>query len=79
MQDDILERGLDLMLYGMGTVIVFLTLLVIATILMSAGIRRFLPEPAKPTPAPAAPQGAADPKLQAIIKAAIEQHRARRR
>lgn len=79
MQQDILQQGVDLMLFGMGTVFVFLTLLVIGTTIMSAFIQRFLPEPEPapaPAPQPAAPAGVTDPKLLAIIKAAVDQHRA---
>lgn len=35
MQTSLIDQGLDLMLYGMGTVFVFLTILVFATALMS--------------------------------------------
>ena len=45
MDSDIVHQGLELMLFGMGTVIGFLALLVIATTGMSAFITRFLPEP----------------------------------
>ena len=81
MQESILQQGVDLMLFGMGTVFVFLTVLVIATTIMSSLIARFFPEPEVPmTPRPqAAPAGVNDPKLLAIIKAAVDQHRAKRK
>ena len=41
MGSELLEQGLELMLAGMGTVFVFLTLLVFATSAMSALVRRF--------------------------------------
>lgn len=77
MQETIMQQGVDLMLFGMGTVFVFLTVLVIATTIMSSVVQRFFPEPEPvlPAPKPAAPTGVTDPKLLAIIKAAIEQHR----
>lgn len=77
MQETIMQQGLDLMLFGMGTVFVFLTVLVIATTIMSSAVQRFFPEPepALPSPNATAPTGVNDPKLLAIIKAAIEQHR----
>ncbi|MYM61769.1 OadG family protein [Pseudomaricurvus sp. HS19] len=80
MQQGIMQQGVDLMLYGMGTVFVFLTLLVIATAIMSSLVQRFLPEapPVIPAPRPAAaPAGVTDPKLIAVIKAAVDQHRAK--
>lgn len=44
MQDNLIDQGLNLMLYGMGTVFVFLTLLVFATTLMSKVVNRLVPE-----------------------------------
>ncbi len=73
----IMQQGFDLMLFGMGTVFVFLTLLIIAVTIMSAFIAKYLPpmpEPEK-APAPVPTAGVNDPKLIAIIQAAIEQHR----
>ncbi|MBR9912454.1 MAG: hypothetical protein GYB33_19105 [Gammaproteobacteria bacterium] len=79
MQEEILQQGVDLMLFGMGTVFVFLTVLVIATTIMSGVVSRLFPDAVKPLPAAAAPppKAGVDPKLQAIIKAAIEKHRSR--
>lgn len=75
MQEDIIQQGVDLMLYGMGTVFTFLTLLVIITGIMSSVVTRFFPEAEKPlAPAPA---GQVDARTMAVIKAAIEQHRKR--
>lgn len=44
MQDNLIDQGLNLMLYGMGTVFVFLTLLVFATTLMSRVVNRLVTE-----------------------------------
>jgi oxaloacetate decarboxylase gamma subunit len=80
MQETIMQQGVDLMLFGMGTVFVFLTVLVIATTIMSSVISRFFPEPeapAVPQPAAAPAAGVNDPKLLGIIKAAVDQHRAK--
>lgn len=79
MKDTLLEQGIELMLFGMGTVFVFLTVLVIATFAMSTLIGRYLPEEvATPTPSSrATSSGAVDPKVVKIIQAAIEQHRRR--
>lgn len=78
MQANLLERGIELALIGMGTVFVFLTMLVLATLLMSWLIRRLLPEAAA-QPVPAGRKGADDGELVAVIGAAIRHHRARRR
>ena len=44
MQDTLIDQGLNLMLFGMGTVFVFLTILVFATTVMSKLVNRFSPE-----------------------------------
>ncbi|GAA6152373.1 OadG family protein [Pseudoteredinibacter isoporae] len=78
MSASLVQQGIDLMLFGMGTVFVFLTLLVIAVNIMSTVIQKYFPEAepeATPTPASPAPAQVNDPKLIAIIQAAIEQHR----
>ncbi|ROS01353.1 oxaloacetate decarboxylase gamma subunit [Sinobacterium caligoides] len=80
MQESILQQGADLMLYGMGTVFVFLTLLVIVTTLMSSIIQRVAPErPALPVKGMPQPNnkanGQVDPQLTAVITAAIHQYR----
>lgn len=46
-QSELFDSGLTLMYYGMGVVFVFLTLLFILTVLMSAVVRKYLPEPVK--------------------------------
>lgn len=45
METDVLGQGLELLLAGMGTVFVFLTLLVFATSLMSRLVLRWQPPP----------------------------------
>lgn len=81
MQGDIVAQGIELMLYGMGTVILFLGLLVLATTGMSGFISRYFPEPELP-PLTARERGAdksvaaeLDPGVVAVITAAIHQHR----
>jgi len=76
MEGSIIDQGIELMLFGMGTVIVFLTLLVFATGWMTGLVRRWAPE----LPEAAADDSAqvSDPTLLAIISAAIHQHRSRR-
>ncbi|WP_116364594.1 OadG family protein [Parahaliea mediterranea] len=84
MQAGIIDQGLELMLYGMGTVVVFLALLVVATTFMSRLVERFFAEPEVEAPparpvanaASAVPSG--DAQLLAVISAAIHQHRKQR-
>lgn len=80
MQESLINQGFDLMLYGMGTVVAFLAILVVATLGMSWFIRRFFPEAAEPVKAVSSDSDAnlPDARLLAVIKAAIEQHRAKR-
>jgi len=64
MQNSLLDQGLTLMLAGMGTVFVFLTLLVVAMTLMARIVRRLQP----------VPSDASDEEV-AAISAAIALHR----
>jgi oxaloacetate decarboxylase gamma subunit len=66
MQPTLLEQGLMLMLVGMGTVFVFLSILVAGMSLMALIVKRI-------TPAPIG-AGASDEEVAAIA-AAIAQHR----
>lgn len=79
MQDSLIQQGIDLMIFGMGTVFVFLAVLVVATSLMSWLVQCFDKQP-PPTPAGSsvAATGADDKQLVAVITAAIKQHRSRR-
>jgi len=68
MEADLLGRGFELMLVGMGIVFVFLTVLVGATTLMSRVVRRFRPA-----------NGSPDKEEEiAAITAAIARHRSKR-
>jgi oxaloacetate decarboxylase gamma subunit len=82
MRDQIINQGVELMLYGMGTVVLFLAVLVVATGAMSRLLARYLPE-AEPvtTPPPQRTARAAQPdaELVAVITAAVHRHRAKRR
>jgi len=83
MENSLIEQGFNLMLFGMGTVFVFLTLLIFATGAMSKVILRWFPEKIIEPPAPrkkaAATTGAAIPAVTLkIIRAAIEKHRNRK-
>ena len=66
MQNELFSEGLVLMLAGMGTVFVFLTLLVIAMTLMARLIARFQPAVETTTE---------DDDVVAAIAAAIMRHR----
>jgi oxaloacetate decarboxylase gamma subunit len=78
MKEDIISQGLELMLFGMGTVIVFLTLLVIATSVMSTLLSRYAPAPEVADVDAAAVPASTDATLIAVISAAIHKHRSRR-
>ncbi len=67
MQNELINQGLTLMLAGMGTVFVFLTILVIVMTLMSRLIMRFQATPG--------PMGAGDDEVAAIAAAIIEHRR----
>lgn len=78
---NLMTEGFNLMLMGMGFVFAFLTLLVIATTLMSKTILRFSkPEPvAKPVkPAASTKTQGKNTELIAAISAAIHLHRQRK-
>lgn len=77
---ELLLEGVEIMLIGMGTVFVFLGLLVIATSTMSRLITQMQgePEPVAQRAAPAATNnanGVEDPALLAAISAAVHQFR----
>src|SRR5690606_29236007 len=82
---DLVMEGVELMLIGLGTVFVFLMMLVGLINLMSFVINRFFPDAApvvaKPKRMAAASSGShpVDAELLAVIGAAVSQHRARRR
>lgn len=78
MQESLMQQGVELMLYGMGTVFIFLTLLVVLTAVMSALLGRFAkPEPAVVSPAVRPAAAPDDKQLIAAISAAIHKHRSR--
>lgn len=84
MEQTLLQQGTQLMLFGMGTVFVFLVVLIACTGLMSRTVLRFAPEePQLPATGDASPQSnsAHNPhraRLIAAISAAVHLHRARR-
>lgn len=78
--DPLVGAGVELMLVGMGTVFLFLTLLVFVVKLMSALVSRFVTPESPVTPATVSPNklSAAIPAAHvAAIAAAIDQHKNR--
>lgn len=66
MQSTLIDQGLTLMLVGMGTVFVFLTVLVAAMSLMAVIVRRFIP---------VTPDAGTSDEEVAAIAAALTLHR----
>ncbi len=82
MNQTLLEQGVDLLVYGMGSVFVFLALLVACTMLMSRVVIRFFPEPPaviEPVVTTGATASAVSPHTLSIIQAAIDKHRGKHR
>ncbi|MDO8861259.1 OadG family protein [Haliea sp. E1-2-M8] len=83
-QDDIFMQGVELMLFGVGAVGIFLSLLVLVTSLTSRFMSRFFPEQVESSvaapagPAPISATGPGQAELVAVITAAIHQHRKQR-
>lgn len=83
MTSSLIDQGFNLMLFGMGTVFIFLTILIFATSSMSKIITRYFPEKVVAAPTARKKKSAAlgattvAPATLKIIQAAIEQHRNR--
>ena len=78
MEATLIGQGLDLMLFGMGTVFTFLTLLVGVTHLMSMIVNKLAPaEPDALAGALDSSAAAVDPRIAKVIQVAIDKHRAR--
>ena len=79
MDASLISQGLDLMLYGMGTVFTFLTLLVGLTALMSRSVMRFSKEEPVESGANSVNHqihdSVVDKRIVKVIQAAIDQHR----
>lgn len=71
LSSDLMLQALDLALYGMGSVFVFLTLLVACTMLMSALVGAE-PEPDVPQESGSTP---IQPAMLAAVAAAVRQYR----
>ncbi len=78
-EPSILQQGLDLMIYGMGIVFLFLVVLVTAVAAMSRAIQRYLPHQESLPPSETSPaRTAASPQVVRVIQAALDQHRRRK-
>ncbi len=78
-EPSILQQGLDLMIYGVGIVFLFLLVLVTAVAAMSRAVQRYLPHQEAATPSKISPvQAAASPQVVRAIQAALDQHRQRK-
>lgn len=73
MEQHLFSEGLNLLMLGMGFVMVFLVFLIFATTVLSRIVTRFAPPPVAPkkkrTPQPASAQ--TDTQLVAVMAAAI--------
>ena len=76
MQSTLIEQGFDLMLFGMGTVFVFLFLLVGMTVCMSKMVNHWYPEE-KDFVEIVTEQPPVDPRIASVIQVAIDRYRAR--
>ncbi|THB67787.1 MAG: oxaloacetate decarboxylase gamma chain [Gammaproteobacteria bacterium] len=73
-----MQQGLELVFLGMGTVFIFLIVLIVCTTIMSKAVMAFTknqPQPDTTKPISNS-QGLPEPVLAAVITAAIHQHRA---
>jgi oxaloacetate decarboxylase gamma subunit len=77
MDSILISQGLDLLLFGMGTVFTFLTLLVGITSAMSALVNRLAPEEIEVLAGPTEQVASVEPRLTKVIQSAIDQHRGR--
>ena len=82
MKDDLLAEGIELMVFGMGTVFVFLAVLIVVTVTMSTIVQKFFPDAPEPTmantPRPAVQPVADDAQILAVITAAVHKFRSRK-
>lgn len=75
----LLLEGVELMLFGLGSVFIFLVLLIGSIRLMALAVGHFeAGQPAQPVPVQPAACANEDADMLVAIQAAIHQHRARR-
>ncbi len=81
MQENLFQQGVELMIYGMGTVFVFLVVLIGVTVTMSAIVQRFFPDTSETivpnTQGPMSSDNNNDEQLVAVITAAVHKYRSR--
>jgi oxaloacetate decarboxylase gamma subunit len=76
MYHDIFNESIQLLIYGMGTVFVFLYILILATQTMSRLVLRFTPEVESAPPVkPKSPTPNVDPNVVAAIGLAVQEYR----
>jgi len=79
MEQTLVSQGLDLLIFGMGGVYVFLAMLVVCTLLMSRVVMRFFPETPLLAEAPVArSRELVSATTLMVIQEAIRQHRENR-
>lgn len=85
MQGTLMDQGLELMLFGMGTVLAFLSVLVLSILLMSWVLARYFPVSEVPSgssvkspPPGVSGAGTDDANLVAVISAALHRHRSKK-
>jgi oxaloacetate decarboxylase gamma subunit len=87
-QVSLMQQGIDLMLFGMGTVFTFLVVLIGATVAMSAAVKLVAGKPLVSTLQASASASVSDAgkaeqaeqgELVAVITSAITQHRANKK
>ena len=74
---ELMSKGIELMLAGMGIVFLFLTMLVLAINLMSSLIQRFFPEAPNLVGTVTTTSNGIDKNIVAAITAAVHQHRSK--
>ena len=74
MNSPLISQGLDLLLYGMGTVFIFLTVLVVVTTFMSATVNKIAHSQPQEV-ATDTSHAQVEPRIVKAIQAAINQHR----
>lgn len=77
MEVTIISQGLDLMLYGMGTVFAFLTLLVGITHAMSASVNKWAAADVEASDQKSPDVTSVDSSIVTAIQGALDQHRGR--
>jgi len=75
METNLVIEGLKFMVLGMGTVFLFLIIMIVSMNAMSGIIHKFFPEPQARVDATASPKKEDNKKIVAAITAAIAYHR----